>query len=235
MDCPKCSRPLNRTTYENVRVMQCDECFGYLVVRKRLMLIKSTRELGPEALHQEAHAEQTPDTEEQLRCPNCLVEVMRKERVRVADDESFHLDVCRKCENVWLDGGELARLQIKFEQSAKAIEAFAHQERLQALSSDEQTELQDRIDNLSDSESVGHATAVDVLTYGGIGACLVAMFLTLILEYTRWSGVSSLVLCAWLVYLIISRPEATSDQRLWGAGLLGLAEVAYLACLFWFF
>lgn len=235
MDCPKCSRPLNRTTYENVRVMQCDECFGYFVARKRLTLIKSTRELGPEELHNEAHTEQTPDTEEQLRCPNCLVEAMRKERIRVDDDDSFHLDVCRKCENVWLDGGELARLQIKFEQSAKAIEAFAHQERLQTLSDDEQTELQDRIENLSDGETIAGAAAIDLLTYFGMGACLFAMLLTLGLGYTALSGVISLVLCAWLVYMITTRPESTSDQRLWGAGLLGLAEVAYLACLFLFF
>ena len=54
MDCPTCSRPLTRTTYENVQVMQCEECFGYLVARRRLTLIKSTREVGPEALHEEA-------------------------------------------------------------------------------------------------------------------------------------------------------------------------------------
>jgi len=235
MDCPKCSRPLNRTTYEDVQVMQCEECFGYLVARKRLMLIKSSREQGPEALRDEAHTEQASDTHERLRCPSCLVEVMNKERVRVTADDSFHLDVCRKCDRVWLDGGELARLQIKFEQSAKAVEAFAHQEKLQNLSGGEQTELEERIGKLRDSESVVGASAVDLLTYGGIGACLVAMILTLILGHSRWSGAASLALCAWLVYLIATRPEATSDQRLWGAGLLGLAEVLYLACLFWFF
>ena len=234
MDCPTCSRPLTRTTYENVQVMQCEACFGYLVARRRLTLIKSTRELGPEALHEEARTEQAPDTHDQVRCPKCLAEVMRKERVRVSDEEAFHLDVCRKCDNVWLDGGELARLQIKFEQSAKALDAFAHQERLESLSGNERTELEERIDNLEESPGAFGASMADLGLLATVGAFLLGTVLALILGSPAVSVLFSLALCASLAYAIVRWFGGTGPQK-WGLGLLVLAEVAYLACLFWFY
>ena len=234
MDCPTCSRPLTRTTYENVQVMQCEECFGYLVARRRLKLIKSTREMGPEALHEEVRTEQAPDSRDQLRCPKCLAEVMRKERVRVSDEQSFHLDVCRKCDNVWLDGGELARLQIKFEQSAKALDAFAHQERIESLSGDERTELEERIDKLEESPGVFGASMADLGLLATVGAFLLGTVLALILERPVISFLLSLALCAALAYALVRWFGDTGSQKL-GLGLLVVAEVAYLAALSWFF
>ena len=235
MDCPKCSRPLNRTTYENVRVMQCEECFGYLVARNRLRLIKSSREQTPEALRNEAQTEQAPDTQERIRCPSCRVEVMQKERVRVTADDFFHLDVCRKCGRVWLDGGELARLQIKFEQSAKAVEAFAHQERLETFTDEQRTEFQERIDKLRGSESFLRASAADIAFVGTGVAFLLATIFSLFLGAPIWSGLLSLALCALLVYGFISRLDATSSQRLVALGVLAVVEAAFLVCLAWFY
>ena len=235
MDCPKCSRPLSRTTYENVRVMQCEECLGYLVVRKRLRLIKSLREQSPEALQSEADTQQVPDTQEQIGCPRCRVETMNKERVRIAADDFFHLDVCRKCDRVWLDGGELARLQIKFEQSAKAVEAFAHQERLRSFTDEQRAEFQERIDKLPRSESFLRVSAADFLfSVGGIALFLATSF-SLFAGHPIWSGLFSLALCALLVYGFISRLDATSFQRLVGLGVVGVVETAFLVYLVWFY
>jgi len=235
MDCPKCSRPLSRTTYENVPLMQCEDCLGYLVARNRLKLIKSSREQSPEALKNEVHTEQAPDTQERIRCPSCRVETMQKERVRVTADDFFHLDVCRKCHNVWLDGGELARLQIHYEQSAKAVEEFARQDRLQDFTAEQRTEFQQRVDKLRDSESFLRASAADLGFFGAGLFFLAATGLCLFLEYPVWSALFSLALCATLVYGFISRLDATSSQRVLALGVLGVVEAVYLFCLLWFF
>ncbi|MFH1265636.1 MAG: zf-TFIIB domain-containing protein [Planctomycetota bacterium] len=234
MDCPKCSRPLSRTTYENVPLMQCEDCLGYLVARNRLKLIKSSREQSPESLKNEAHTEQAPDTQERIRCPSCRVETMEKERVRITADDFFHLDVCRKCHNVWLDGGELARLQIQFEQSAKAVEAYAHQERLQGFTDEERTEFQERVDKLQDSESFLGSSVVDLALLAGAVCLLLITAGCLFFEYTLWSALFSLALCALLVYEAISRFEETSIQRVLALGFVGVAEVVYLVYLLWF-
>lgn len=235
MDCPKCSRPLSRTTYENVPLLQCEACRGYLVARNRLKLIKSSREQSPETLENEARTERAPDTRERLRCPSCRVETMEKERVRITADDSFHLDVCRKCRNVWLDGGELARLQIHYEQSAKAVEEFARQERLQDFTEEERTEFQERVDKLQDRESFLRASLADMAFFGAGLLFLVATGLCLFLEYPKWSALFSLALCATLVYAFLSRLDATSSQRVLALGLLGVVEAVYLVCLLWFF
>ncbi|MFH1922802.1 MAG: zf-TFIIB domain-containing protein [Planctomycetota bacterium] len=235
MDCPKCSRPLSRTTYENIRVMQCEDCLGYLVARNRLKLIKSSREQSPEALKNEVRAEQTPDTQERIRCPSCRVETMQKERVRITADDFFHLDVCRKCHNVWLDGGELARLQIQFEQSAKAVEEFARQDRLQDFTAEQRTEFQQRVDKLQDSESVFGTSVADLAFLSAGIFLLVATAGCLFFEYPVWSALFSLALCALLVYGAISRFEDTGIQRVLAICVVGLVEAVYLFSLLWFF
>ncbi len=235
MDCPTCRRPLKRATYENIQVMQCEECFGYLVARTRLKLIKGAREQKPEALRSEAQTERAPDTQERIRCPHCRVEAMRKERVRVGGDEEFHLDVCRKCDRVWLDGGELARLQMKFEQSAKALEAFARQERLQTFDDQQRTELEERIDKLREQPELFGASLTEV-GFGVAGLLLLVLIvLTTFFESLVWAGIFSLALCGVLVWAIFKRLDATSSQGRVALAAVGIAEALFLIYLIWFY
>ena len=240
MDCPTCGQPLTRTTYEDVQVMQCETCFGYLVARNRLRLIKSSRQMTPDALRDEAHTEQAEDTAEQIRCPKCRVNRMRKERVRVTADESFFLDVCRECNQVWFDGGELAKLQMEFEQSAKAVEEFAMKERLESRTEEQRAEFKERVAQLSESQSGLFAGLFDSWALGAlvIGATIGfgAVVWLLIMGSWGWSVAASLVLCG-LLALVTCRVDATSSQRialLWG---IGIAEAAFLLILafVWFF
>jgi Zn-finger nucleic acid-binding protein len=237
MDCPTCRRPLKRTTYENIQVMQCEECFGYLVARTRLKLIKGSREQKPEALASAAQTERAPDTQERIRCPHCRVESMRKERVRVGEGEGeeFHLDVCRKCDRVWLDGGELARLQMKFEQSAKALEAFARQERLQTFDDEKRTELEERIDKLRERSDVFGASLTEV-GFGVAGLLLVVLIvLTTFFESLVWAGTFSLALCGVFVWAIFKRLDATDFQGRVALAAVGIAEALFLIYLIWFY
>ncbi len=232
MDCPNCRRPLNWTTYENVRVMQCEQCSGYLVARNRLKLIKSTREQTPEALRSEADREKAPDTQEQITCPHCRVESMKKERIRITAADFFFLDVCPKCDRVWLDGGELARLQIKYEESAQAVEEFARQRRLESLSEEQQTEFQQRVDKLRAAETSFGAVIADLGALTGALVFLVATLVSILFFGSRLaSGLFSLLLAALLVYEILRRLDATSPTRLLALAVIGVLEVTYLACL----
>jgi len=67
---------------------------------------------------------------------------MRKERVQITKEQSFSLDLCRDCNVVWFDGGELARMQIQYEKSAQALEAYAFQQREETRTEEEQKELE---------------------------------------------------------------------------------------------
>ncbi len=233
MDCPTCGKQLSQAEYESTRVEQCGECSGYLVARKRLRLIKSSREKTPDVLENEAGAEQQPDTREQIRCPKCRVERMKKERVRVSADEAFMLDVCPKCENVWLDGGELARLQMKFEQSAKAIDAFARQEQLQNLDDDRREAFQQQLDELPSREHFLKGAGIDLTLLGGSVALLTATILSYLLGSRSGSATFSLVLAALLAWGVIYRFELTRNGRLAVLAIVAVAEGAYLLLPIW--
>jgi len=231
MDCPTCERPLNRTTYEQTQVHQCEECSGYLVAQNRLRLIRSSRDQDNEALKAEAGAEQREDTQARLLCPKCRADRMMKERVRVSEDETFHLDVCPKCKHVWLDGGELARLQLKFEQSAKAVEAFARQERLQNLDDGDRKALDKQINELPASEHFLHGAAVDLVLFGTAFAMFVGTLVSCLFFSQTVAAIFSLALAAVLAAGASWRFELTRNQRMIFLGAIGLIEVIFLGLL----
>jgi Zn-finger nucleic acid-binding protein len=112
--CPLCSEPLERITYEGIAAMRCPGCGGYLVQKNRLKGIQRNRQFPREAL--ERSLEHTPgtDTDSRLQCPECHTTMQK-------DTHSFgvrlRLDVCPHCEAVWLDPGELEQAQMQFEES----------------------------------------------------------------------------------------------------------------------
>jgi Zn-finger nucleic acid-binding protein len=132
MQCPACRVELNRTTYEGVPVFECPRCGGYLVGRRQMVLIKSSRGKSREELEADVESRSGGDSTEDVRCPKCLARDMKKQRVP-AGDESFHVDVCEKCGVVWFEGGELARMQLQYEASAKGVESLARQQRAAGL------------------------------------------------------------------------------------------------------
>ena len=109
MNCPVCNTTLARVKYEGFAVRQCCTCRGYMVSMKHLALIRSTDEKTVEELMQEVAGETGRDNDETLRCPQCAKPMQRS---RVPDPGSFDVDRCKRCQLVWLDGGELARYQL---------------------------------------------------------------------------------------------------------------------------
>ncbi len=129
--CPKCDVPLTRVDYEGFPVMHCAECKGYLVPLDRLESIKRAPRTSQEQLKEEASSEFAGDHSGSIRCPRCHAP-MEKERV---DNPvlTLYLDRCEQCRLVWLDGGELALVQLAYETSREFLNAEELRQRLREL------------------------------------------------------------------------------------------------------
>lgn len=108
--CPVCSEELKAEHYEGFRVWSCAGCGGHLIPAARLKAIKRLDGATREDLKEEARATFTTSTTERLRCPRCRV-TMRKQPAPVPVVR-IETDLCLSCGLVWLDGGELALLQL---------------------------------------------------------------------------------------------------------------------------
>lgn len=142
MKCPTCSTDLKHARYENVPVHRCDKCGGYLMGRNRMLVIRSAHDHTEDQLRAEMAAHLRHDVHEAIRCPKCLERRMEKHRIPVKDGEDIHLDVCPACNVVWFDGGELAHMQLQYEQSDEAIRAQARRHRAEGLDSDGNDEFE---------------------------------------------------------------------------------------------
>lgn len=133
MKCPICADALARSQYEGLVVFKCRQCVGYLVQSRRVDDIcrrdlKSLEELQLEV-------KQATDNQTKLRCPRCH-RLMRKERHQ--GKTPFVVDRCVGCEWVWFDPGELAQLQIKYEETARGQDAARFRERLRQMTPEQQ-------------------------------------------------------------------------------------------------
>ena len=147
VDCPTCKVELVNEAYEGHQIFQCPDCLGYLMKRQRMAQIQSTRETSSEQLESHAADRAAADRTDLMRCPRCRVQRMNKQKILFdkRPDESFQIDVCSKCQMVWFDGGELAKFQLDYESSAKAIDQLERQQLAQSLDGERKEELEQRI------------------------------------------------------------------------------------------
>ncbi len=112
--CPRCKVPTSRVEYEGAGVRMCGQCGGYWVTRIALKAIANRREIAftdPVKDRFLELAEQS-DSTEPLLCMGCA-KYMAKERFKDWDD--IVIDRCPKCGGIWLDPGELEKIQIYWE------------------------------------------------------------------------------------------------------------------------
>jgi Zn-finger nucleic acid-binding protein len=119
--------------YEGFRVMHCATCKGHLVPVQRLESIKRVDREGGADLKADASAHFKGSTPARLACPRCRMP-MRKQAIDLPVLD-LHADICRHCELVWLDGGELALVQLGYEASRKFLNAKELRKRIQELES----------------------------------------------------------------------------------------------------
>ena len=115
MDCPNCQAAMKPVTYEGVEIHACASCGGEFVGAGALAHVVRTREerFGTEVADEIAEREPVfgvpvEETERQLACPAC------ENRMRVINygvDSGIFVDSCAVCGAVWLDKGELEKVQ----------------------------------------------------------------------------------------------------------------------------
>ena len=145
MKCPTCDTELARVPYEGLYVLRCEGCFGYLVASRRVEGIKRARRKSIHELMEETTAEGQADSEHPLRCPRCR---RKMEKRFLADPALFHLDTCHRCELVWFDGGELARLQLSHEISPRGKDAAELQRRWREMPPERREEFEQNLARL---------------------------------------------------------------------------------------
>ncbi len=108
--CPLCQVELTQGTYEGFRVFRCSQCNGLLLDTTRFESIKRIPEKTLPELETEAREEFIGDTAGPIRCPRCHLTMQKKPLTVPGFD--LHVDVCRNCTLIWLDGGEMAMAQL---------------------------------------------------------------------------------------------------------------------------
>ncbi len=161
MKCPICSIKLKRIPYEGFTILQCPKCHGHLVSAGRLEGIKRADRRSVELLKQEITAHSASDTTEKIRCPRCR-RAMKKQFIEAP--ASLHVDACRECETIWLDGGELARLQLAHEISVRGQDAAEFRRRQREMTPEQKAQFSRNLEKLaSGGEAAGPISAGSVL------------------------------------------------------------------------
>ena len=127
-NCPICDVPLEPEAYEGVPVLRCPDCQGHLLELTRYESIQRIPEKSLAELEAEAQAGFAGDNPSPIRCPRCHG-AMQKRPLPVPGFD-LHLDLCRGCALVWLDGGELAMAQLAYQ----ATPAFRDRQELKRRS-----------------------------------------------------------------------------------------------------
>lgn len=123
--CPRCRADLAAAAYEDVSVETCQQCGGYWLTQPALKQIIDTREQEWNAKDLEAikNAPRMPvaldEIRERLPCPVCG-EAM--EPFNFSGDSGILLDRCGRCGGIWLDRGELEKVQMVVEASDEKLD-----------------------------------------------------------------------------------------------------------------
>ncbi len=133
--CPLCKIPTDLIHYERVPIYSCGSCGGHWVTKAKLDLILARREVQmPAAVQKKMLAiAAASDSKAALFCMTCGA-AMRRERFKFWPE--IQIDVCPKCQGIWLDRGELEKCQIFWEY------AQGHPDQARAASPQSLAELQ---------------------------------------------------------------------------------------------
>ena len=132
MQCPRCHLPLRRETYEGVDIDFCDSCWGCWLDSGELSMILESRQL----VFTEEDKQQILDVMSasktgprgQILCPHCRTFM---EQVRYQEAVELLIDRCPE-HGVWLDAGELKKVQAEAEKSREIQKLIIRKLRLQA-------------------------------------------------------------------------------------------------------
>ena len=125
MNCPRCNIPLKSSIYEGVEIEACEKCNGTWLDDGEIVKIVETKEEKFDAkLVRETLAlgfTGVPKEEQQtiVKCPKCEAGMAP---INYDYSSGIILDRCPEGHGLWLDGGELEKVQIVREQSEDDFE-----------------------------------------------------------------------------------------------------------------
>lgn len=115
MQCPKCDKPLQGIDYQGVHIETCPTCGGDWLDAGELGSIVEARKMRFDEKECLAIAQAAKITgvklntlDRHLTCPKCGGTT---NPVNYGDDTGMIIDKCPRCGGVWLDRGELEKIQ----------------------------------------------------------------------------------------------------------------------------
>ena len=116
MKCPNCDNVLQPVDYEGIKIETCDGCRGEWLDAGELAHIVKAREARFNAEERKAITAATgitpvnlEDRGRRLTCPNCGGQT---EALNYGGNSGIIIDRCAHCRGVWLDEGELEKIQM---------------------------------------------------------------------------------------------------------------------------
>jgi len=121
MDCPVCSEPMKEVDYEGVKLDYCEKCDGFWLDAGE---IRKVNAIHKETFSQDQIAEAVDLIEKKaivarssesrrIQCPKCGKEC------EVVSTSGVSVDECPDGHGIWLDKGEIEKLQIMAEERGR--------------------------------------------------------------------------------------------------------------------
>ena len=108
-ECPVCQKALQKTTYEGTSTYPCPNGCGAFLGRNNLRIIEESRETSIPM----ASVPKSGDERGSVKaCPKCKGEMAKR---NYGELDSTVIDYCASCQGIWLDPGELERIQVFYE------------------------------------------------------------------------------------------------------------------------
>jgi Zn-finger nucleic acid-binding protein len=106
MICPVCRQDMIVVEYRQIEIDYCHKCSGIWFDEGELELLLKTTSLGDTGLPSLEGLAKEKRSHGERKCPIC-----RKKMKEVPLGEpAIHIDVCRRGDGIWFDGGELQEL-----------------------------------------------------------------------------------------------------------------------------
>ncbi len=116
MNCPNCKHQLKMILYEGIVVETCESCQGEWLDAEELRRIVTLRRVKFDEEERRAIAQSTTitgvelaDVDRDLPCPKCNGAT---DAINYGGDSGIIIDRCTKCRGIWMDGGELEKIQL---------------------------------------------------------------------------------------------------------------------------
>lgn len=121
--CPDCGHPMAAETYHNVALDSCGACAGLWFDQGELRRVMQSDPLGLLELEEEhlPAVEAQPGVEAKSaprRCPDCDRTL---DRFQYMYNSPVQLDACEGCGGIWVEDGELRKIQAWLDRPAGAM------------------------------------------------------------------------------------------------------------------